>query len=173
MQKGVRFTIFKTKWGYFGLAFAGKRLLRTVLPATEREAVGSQLLKNLPFAKYDKNLLKAVQALIIAYFEGQCVDFRDIPVELDGFSSFSKRVLTACQDIGFGRTVTYGRLAELAGKHGAGRAVGGVLAKNPLPLIIPCHRVVCANGSLGGFSAAGGIGLKKRMLELEAGALKG
>jgi methylated-DNA-[protein]-cysteine S-methyltransferase len=172
MQKSIRFTVFETKWGYFGLAVAYKKLLRTVLPAAEREEVGSQLLKNLPFAKYDKNLLKAVQALIIAYFEGQSVDFRDIPVVLDGFSSFSKRVLTVCRDISFGETVTYGRLAEMAGKAGAGRSVGGVLAENPLPLIIPCHRVVCANGSLGGFSAAGGVNLKKRMLELEAEALK-
>jgi methylated-DNA-[protein]-cysteine S-methyltransferase len=172
MHKSIRFTIFETKWGYFGLAVAYNKLLRTVLPAAEREEVGSQLLKNLPFAKYEKNLLKAVQALIIAYFEGQSVDFRDIPVVLDGFSSFSKRVLTACRDISFGQTVSYGKLAEMAGKAGTGRSVGRILGENPLPLIIPCHRVVCANGSLGGFSAAGGVNLKKRMLELEAGALK-
>lgn len=164
----IRFTIFKTNWGYFGLAFAKKRLLRTVLPATERERVGAQLVKNLPFAKYDRNLFKAVQEHIIDYFEGECVDFSTLPVALDELSPFARRVLTACRGIGFGQTVTYGRLAEMAGKPGAARAVGGILAQNPLPLIIPCHRIICANGSLGGFSAPGGINLKKKMLALEA-----
>jgi methylated-DNA-[protein]-cysteine S-methyltransferase len=55
----------------------------------------------------------------------------------------------------------------MAGKPGAARAVGGALARNPLPLIIPCHRVVCANGKIGGFSAPGGVNLKKKMLKLE------
>lgn len=60
----------------------------------------------------------------------------------------------------------------MIGKAGAGRAVGGVLAKNPLPLIIPCHRVICANGRLGGFSAAGGISYKRRLLGLEGETLQ-
>ena len=75
--------------------------------------------------------------------------------------------MTACRDIRFGQTVSYGRLAEMAGKPGAARAVGRALAKNPLPLIIPCHRVICANGKIGGFSAPGGVTLKKRLLQLE------
>ena len=168
MRKTVKFTIFKTKWGYFGLAFADKKLLRTVLPVAKRETVGELLLKNLPFAQYDGNLFGAVQKYIADYFEGECVDFSTLPVALDGFSVFAKRVLTACRGIGFGQTVTYGRLAKMAGKPGAARAVGRVLAKNPLPLIIPCHRVICSDGSLGGFSTTGGVSLKKRMLKLEA-----
>lgn len=167
MRKSVKFTIFKTKWGYFGLAFAGKRLLRTILPAAEREKVGAQLLKNIHFAQYDRDLFKAGQKYIADYFEGECVDFSTLPVVLDGFSVFARRVLTACRNIGFGQTVTYGQLAEMAGKPGAARAVGGILAKNPLPLIIPCHRVICANGSLGGFSASGGIRTKAKLIELE------
>jgi methylated-DNA-[protein]-cysteine S-methyltransferase len=167
MKKTVKFTIFETKWGYFGLAFADKKLLRTVLPAAKRERVGEQLLKNLPFAQYDRNLFKAVQKYIADYFEGECVDFSTLPVVLDGFSAFARRVLTACRNIRFGRTVTYGQLAKMAGKPGAARAVGRVLAKNPMPLIIPCHRVIGSNGSLGGFSAQGGLKLKKRLLKLE------
>ena len=169
MQKTAKYTIFKTKWGYFGLAAADNGLLLTCLPAGEREKVKSHLLRKFPSARYDKALFKRVQEQIIAYFEGARVSFReDVPVILNGLGVFTKRVLTACRDIEFGRIVTYGRLAKLAGKAGAARAVGGVMAKNPLPLIIPCHRVICANGSLGGFSASGGVNLKKRLLQLEA-----
>ncbi|MGA1979438.1 MAG: methylated-DNA--[protein]-cysteine S-methyltransferase [Sedimentisphaerales bacterium] len=166
MQKTVKYTIFKTKWGYFGLAATDKGLLRTCLPLANREKVESQLLRNFPNPKYDKALFKPAQEQITAYFEGDCVDFRDIPVVLNGFSSFASLVLTACRGIEFGRIVTYGRLAEMAG-NSAARAVGGALAKNPLPLIIPCHRVICANGKIGGFSAAGGRNLKGKLLKHE------
>jgi methylated-DNA-[protein]-cysteine S-methyltransferase len=168
----MKYTIFRTKWGYFGLAATDNGLLRTCLPAAERERVKLQLLQNLPAAQYDKALFKLAQRRITAYFEGECVDFRDIPVVLDGLGLFARRVLTACRSIEFGQTVSYGRLAKMAGKPRAARAVGGTLSKNPLPLIIPCHRVICANGKISGFSASGGVKLKKRMLKLEAIALK-
>jgi methylated-DNA-[protein]-cysteine S-methyltransferase len=167
MQKAIKYTIFKTKWGYFGLAATGNGLLRTCLPLAKREKVESQLLRNFPNCRFDKALFKSAQKRVTAYFEGGCVNFNDIPVVLDGLGAFTRRVLTACRAIDFGKTVTYGRLAELAGKPDAARAVGGAMAKNPLPLIIPCHRVICANGSLGGFSAMGGVALKKRLLQLE------
>ena len=167
MQKTLKYTIFKTKWGHFGLAAADNGLLRTILPLANREKVESQLLKNFPGPQYESGLFRKVQEQITAYFEGDCANFRDIPVVLDGLGLFAKRVLAACRGIEFGKTVTYGRLAELSGKAGSARAVGAVLAKNPLPLIIPCHRVICTNGSLGGFSAIGGTILKKRLLTLE------
>jgi methylated-DNA-[protein]-cysteine S-methyltransferase len=168
MQKTVKYTIFKTKWGYFGLAATDNGLLRTCLPLARREKAESRLLRNFPNFQYDKALFRKFQEQITAYFEGACINFRDIPVVLDGLGLFARWVLTACRDIEFGQTVSYGRLAEMAGKPSAAKAVGGVLAKNPLPLIIPCHRVICANGGLGGFSAAGGVRLKNRLLELEA-----
>jgi methylated-DNA-[protein]-cysteine S-methyltransferase len=173
MQKPMKYTIFKTKWGYFGLAATDNGLLRTCLPLAEREKAKSQLLQNLPDPQYDKALFKTAQEQITAYFEGNCIDFGGIPVVLDGLGLFTRRVLTACRDIEFGQTVSYGRLAEMAGKPGAARAVGGALAKNPLPLIIPCHRVVCANGKIGGFSTIGAVNLKKRMLKLEGADLFG
>jgi methylated-DNA-[protein]-cysteine S-methyltransferase len=167
MQKTIKYTVFKTKWGYFGLAGTDNGLLRTCLPVGARRSIESQLLRNLRNCRYDKDIFKLAQRRIIAYFEGDCVDFRDIPVVLDGLGLFARRVLTTCRSIRFGQTVTYGRLAKLAGKPRSARAVGGVMAQNPLPLIIPCHRVICADGSLGGFSAAGGIKLKRRLLKLE------
>jgi methylated-DNA-[protein]-cysteine S-methyltransferase len=170
MQKTMKYTIFKTKWGYFGLAATDNWLLHTCLPLAERERVKSQLLRNLPDLQYEKDLFKQAQQKITTYFEGARINFRDIPVVLNA-GVFAKRVLTACRDITFGQIVTYGRLAELAGKPGAARAVGNALAKNPLPLIIPCHRVICANGKIGGLSAAGGRNLKEKLLKHEYQAL--
>lgn len=167
----MKYTIFKTKWGYFGLAAADKGLLRTCLPLAERERVKLQLLRNLSNPQYDKALFKTAQEQITAYFEGDCVDFGDIPVVLDGLGVFAKRVLTACRGVEFGQTVSYGRLAEMAGKPGAARAVGGALAKNPLPLIIPCHRIIRSNGKVGGFSAFGGKNLKEKLLKHEYQAM--
>jgi len=118
-------------------------------------------------ASYDRRLFGELQAGIKAYFEGVCVDFAKIPVLLDGSGEFGKAVLTACRKVQYGQTISYGKLAALAGKAKAGRAVGNILAKNPVPLIIPCHRVIRKDGQIGGFSAAGGHGLKKRMLKLE------
>ena len=165
MQKVIKYTIFKTRWGHFGLAGTEYALCRTQLPGPKSEEIKSMLLKNLPDAQFDKSFFRTLQGQITAYFEGARVNFsRDIPLVLDGFSSFGISVLTACRSIEFGQTITYGRLAKKSGRPAASRAVGSVLAKNPLPLIIPCHRVIRSDGKLGGFSAPGGVKLKKRLL---------
>ena len=181
MQKAIKYTIFKTRWGYFGLAGTEFGLLRTHLPAPEPEKIKRQLLKNLSFVnrdsriehqesriEFEKALFKELQKQIIAFFEGACVNFnRDIPIIFDGLSEFTISVLTACRDIRFGRTISYSGLAKSISRPIAGRAVGNALAKNPLPLIIPCHRVVRSNGKIGGFSTIGGTNLKAKLLELE------
>ena len=172
MQKIVKYVIFETKWGFLGLAGTESALYRTHLPGPEPEKIESRLLKNLPVARFDKTFFKALQEQIAAYFEGSFLNFSpDIPIALDGFGGFSRKVLTACRSIKFGRTITYSGLAKKAGRPGASRAVGNILAKNTLPLIIPCHRVLRADGKMGGFSAPGGISVKKRMLALEQKAL--
>jgi methylated-DNA-[protein]-cysteine S-methyltransferase len=168
MQKTMKYVIFQTKWGYFGLAGTDSGLYRTYLPMQERGKTESRILENLPDAKFDKSYFKNLQEQIIAYFDGDSVNFgTDIHVLLNGFRGFSCRVLTACRTIKFGQTTTYAGLAEKAGRHDAGRAVGNALAKNPLPLIIPCHRVIRSDGKLGGFSAPGGISLKSRLISHE------
>jgi len=168
MQKATKYTIFKTRWGHFGLICTEYGLLKACLPGPECEKIKHKLLNDLDTAQFDDEIFKTLQEQITAYFDGTYVNFdKDIPIVLDGLSLFTRRVLDACRDIKFGQTISYGQLAEKIGRTGAVRAVGGALAKNPLPLIIPCHRVVCADGKIGGFSAAGGIILKKRLLKLE------
>lgn len=168
MQKVAKYVIFQTKWGHFGLAGTESALCRTCLPGPEPGRIKSQLLKNLPSAEFDRTFFKDLQEQTAAYFDGARIDFSpDIPILLDGFSTFGKSVLTTCRKIKPGRTMSYGGLAKRIGRPAASRAVGGTLAKNPLPLIIPCHRVLRSDGGLGGFSAPGGTILKERMLELE------
>ena len=104
------------------------------------------------------------------HLRGELQDFRDVPVELRGVPPFSLRVLNATREILTGETTSYGALATRLGSPGAARAVGQALGKNPIPLIIPCHRILAAGGKSGGFSAAGGVTTKSRLLTIE-GAL--
>ena len=173
MEKMIKYVIFKTKWGYFGLAGTKISLCRTQLPGPDPKKIESRLLENSPDAQFDETFFMILQKQITAYFEGSCVNFSsDIPVELDGLGEFSREVLTTCREIEFGQRITYAGLAKKTGRPAASRAVGNAMAKNPLPLIIPCHRVLRSDGKLGGFSAAGGISLKKKLLELEQKAIK-
>jgi methylated-DNA-[protein]-cysteine S-methyltransferase len=103
-----------------------------------------------------------------AYAEGEPEDFRDVQVDLGGLSGFRRRVFEACRQIPYGQTLSYAELAVRAGFPKAFRAVGNCLAANRVPLIIPCHRVVCSNGQIGRFSAPGGGGMKQRLIQLEA-----
>jgi len=96
------------------------------------------------------------------YFEGEKIDFSS-EVDLSSLSPFTRQVLNETRKIKYGTTITYSELARNIGST-AIRAVGGALARNPIPIIIPCHRVVAKNG-IGGYSA--GIGIKTRLLELE------
>ena len=164
----VTYTVFRTNWGYFGLAGTRGGLLRSSLPVSAEVKATAALLEGLAGARLEKVFHETLQRQIQAYFEGDCVHFRrDLPLLLDGFSTFAQQVLRTCGKIRYGRTVSYGRLARMAGRANAARAVGRVVANNPLPLIIPCHRIIHADGQPGGFSATGGVVLKKRMLAME------
>lgn len=163
-----KYTIFKTRWGYFGLAATKKGLLRTHLPLAGPENIELNFSAEFDGIEFDKNLLKELQQQIVAYFEGIYTIFdQDLPLVLSNGSEFKRAVLTACRAVPPGQIVSYSRLAEKVDSPRAFRAVATVMAKNPFPLIVPCHRVIRADGSLGGFSAQGGIGLKKKLLNLE------
>ena len=101
------------------------------------------------------------------YFLGNIHDLTDIAVDLGEVRSFSRQVYLVCRKIPAGKTLSYGELAAKIGRPGSARAVGQALARNPIPLIIPCHRVLSAKGRVGGFSAPGGVATKLKMLELE------
>jgi methylated-DNA-[protein]-cysteine S-methyltransferase len=164
----VRYAIFSTEWGYFGLAGNKKCLLRTHLPCPKFEMVEKRLLAGFDLAKYEQSYFHTIQEYIIAYFEGTYVNFyKRIPLSTNELSPFNQIVLNACRQIPYGCTTTYGALAKAIHKPLSSRAVGTALSQNPLPLIIPCHRVIRNDGKMGGFTAYGGAQLKYRMLKLE------
>lgn len=168
--KALIYTVFSTGWGYFGLAGTQTRLIRTHLPLANCSRVVQNLLASLGPAGFDAQYFPQLQERIKAYYQGTYTGgFTDVRVDLRSLSPFTATVLRACRKIRPGRTVTYAQLAAMAGYPKAIRAVGGALAKNPLPLIIPCHRVIRGDGRIGGFSTPGGASLKKKMLDLEAG----
>ncbi len=111
--------------------------------------------------------------LLLRYFNGERVDFNDIPVVLGGMTPFRQNVLKVIRNLAFGEICSYGMVAEECGSPRAARAVGGALAANPVPVIIPCHRVVASNGLLTGFSAPGGESTKRALLEMEGVEFKG
>jgi methylated-DNA-[protein]-cysteine S-methyltransferase len=106
-------------------------------------------------------------ARLRAFASGQSVDFRDITLELSHLTPFQKRVVGQCRKIGYGRTRSYGELAELVGSPRAARAVGSTMAVNRFPIIVPCHRVINSDGSPGNYSALDGPRTKVRLLALE------
>ena len=116
--------------------------------------------------------LKTTARQLADYLAGQRAHFT-APLDLSPLSPFARSVLRALSRIPHGQSITYSQLAKRIGKPAATRAVGGVLARNPLPIIIPCHRVISSDGSLGGFSAPGGVTLKRRLLTLEGISLTG
>ena len=113
--------------------------------------------------------LLAITAQLREYFDGQRTAF-DIRIDLKRLTAFQRHVLAATSGIPTGAMWTYKRVAETIGKPKASRAVGQALGRNPIPIVIPCHRVIASDGKLGGYSGGGGLTSKKHLLRLE-GAL--
>ena len=112
------------------------------------------------------SLALRLQSALSDYFDGLPADLVGFPLDLDGFSDFRKQVMRVVQAIAPGQTLTYGQVAKAAGRPGAARVVGQAMARNPYPLLVPCHRVVPARGGLGNYGC-GGPEVKARLLELE------
>jgi methylated-DNA-[protein]-cysteine S-methyltransferase len=104
---------------------------------------------------------------IVAVMAGEARDLRAVPLDERGVDEFRRAVYVATRVIPAGTTRSYGEVARAIGRPDCARDVGAALARNPFPVIVPCHRVVAANGALTGFSAPGGLDTKRRMLELE------
>ncbi|MGA2915230.1 MAG: MGMT family protein [Sedimentisphaerales bacterium] len=120
-------------------------------------------------AKEDRSLFPIFQKAVRDYYKGIYVDFKksNFSISILSSSPLVCKVAKVCKAIQPGKTMTYSQLAKKAGFPKAARAVGNILAKNPLPLIVPCHRVIRADGKIGNFSAPGGSKIKRKMLEHE------
>jgi methylated-DNA-[protein]-cysteine S-methyltransferase len=108
-----------------------------------------------------------VVELLICFAAGEPVDFVDVAILTTDMTEFQREVVAACRAIRWGETFSYGELAAQVGHRGAARAVGTVMRKNRLPLIVPCHRVLASGGKLGGYSGSQGLSTKKQLLEME------
>ena len=170
MNETNHFAVFETAGGVCGIAWNGPGIVGFQLPAHGADAAERALRRRVPGVERAAppaevgNVIAAAQR----YFAGEKVDFSDVRVDLARQEEFFRRIYTALRRVGYGQTTTYGALAkELGAGPEAARDVGRAMAANPVPLIIPCHRVLAAGGKVGGFSAPGGAAAKIRMLELE------
>ncbi len=159
-------TNFKTSLGYCSAVFDQKgKLVRFSLPASKETS--KVYIKN-----FQQKHVKLFENKVKKYFKKDKIDFSDVRISLEVETVFRKRVYTALRKVKSGSWVTYGELASMAGFPSAARAVGTAVARNPIPLIIPCHRVLPASGQIGRFSADGGIAMKCKMLEIEGVKVK-
>lgn len=163
--------VFETALGYVALARnAGTVLVITFGYRSERaatKALDARLDADLLCDLIDDPTTDQLVERLHDLAAGQQVCFDDVVVDMSDRTSFQRKVLEACRAIPRGETRTYGQLAKAAGRPGAARAVGSVMASNRTPLIIPCHRVVLASGGVGHFSAPRGEAMRRRLLELE------
>jgi methylated-DNA-[protein]-cysteine S-methyltransferase len=164
------YLVFDTAGGFCGIAWSNAGITRFQLPTRSADAASRLLLRRVSGAEPGTPTPDVVEAVaaVKRYFEGEETDFSSFALDLEEHDAFGKRVYAAARQVKWGHTTTYGTLAkELGAGSEAARDVGQAMAKNPVPLIIPCHRVLAAGGKLGGFSAPGGSAAKTRMLELE------
>ena len=169
-QTADRYSVFETASGFCGVAWNDVGITRFWLPARTPEATERSVQRRLPGARSGAPTPEVLGAIDAAkrYFEGEAVEFAEVRLDLGEQGDFFRAVYDAARRVGWGRTTTYGTLAkELGAGPEAARDVGQAMAKNPVPLLIPCHRVLAAGGKIGGFSAPGGSGTKARMLALD------
>lgn len=175
-MKQVAYSLFETPLGWCGIAWnddpnsgAGYAVTLFQLPEATAELTESRIARNSGAAKSSTIPLQVANVCkrVCLHLNGVPQDFRDIPVDLDGVGPFVRRVCDATREIPVGQTITYADLASALGRPSLARAVGRALGRNPIPLIIPCHRVMAAHGKPGGFSAFGGRVTKAKLLAIE------
>jgi methylated-DNA-[protein]-cysteine S-methyltransferase len=172
-EKTSTYTLFETAIGWIGIAWSEAGLTRLQLPergeaATERRLLATMAgLSPQRLAGEPPPKIAAVIQDLLRYAAGEQVDFSGVSVDLAGVDPFRLAVYDAARKLGFGDTTTYGGLAAAAGHAGLARETGQALGSNPVPVVIPCHRIVAAGGKLGGFSAPGGATTKERLLAME------
>ncbi len=154
---------FETALGACGVRWSEVGIAEVWLPKDQALARGPGLasVSGVPEA------VQEAIAGVVALLDGEPRDLRSIALDLEGVDAFRRSVYAATREIRPGETATYGEIARAIDAPGAAREVGAALGSNPVPIIVPCHRVLAADGALHGFSAPGGIRTKRRMLEIE------
>lgn len=174
-DRPMHYCLFDTAIGAVGVAWSADGITRLQLPeagraATERRLRGRSA--NTAESQPPPQVARAIDA-VQKYMAGGRIDFSGIELDLAGVGPFHRSIYEALCRVGWGETTTYGALARQAGDPDAARAVGQAMGRNPVPVIIPCHRVLASGGKPGGFSAFGGVVTKQRLLELEGVHLDG
>lgn len=163
-------TLFESALGWMALSYADERLTGIAFgyatPLDARAGLRHILLRSEPAGRLP-GWVRSVQTRLEKFAKGQPQDFSDVAIDTSHLTPLGKQIIDTCRQIPWGRTLSYKELAERVGRPGAARAVGNAMATNRYPLVVPCHRVVGAAGSLGGYSAPGGLTTKRALLALE------
>ncbi|MHC9541494.1 MAG: methylated-DNA--[protein]-cysteine S-methyltransferase [Vulcanimicrobiota bacterium] len=166
-----KFTGIDTYLGRFFLIWSDNGVTDIIFPGESE----SELMRRLkgcrsPHSKqvplWIKNIVSDIQTLL----ETGSADLTAVPLDMSGIPPFHQKVYNLVKTILPGQVKTYGEVARLCDSPGAARAVGHAMATNPFPLVVPCHRVIASTGAMGGFSAPGGIEVKKQLLLREESA---
>jgi methylated-DNA-[protein]-cysteine S-methyltransferase len=165
-------TTFATSIGECGVAWNGAAICSVMLPSRSADGVGVDLHRRHPDATPTSPPPTVQEAIdrMTALLDGVPDDLHDIEVDLGGASAFAQQVWQLTRAVRPGETTTYGEIATQLGMPHVAREVGQALGRNPVPLIVPCHRVLGAGGKLVGFSAPGGVETKLKILAIEGAA---
>jgi methylated-DNA-[protein]-cysteine S-methyltransferase len=165
----ISFALFDTPIGICAIAWGEHGIKALSLPEQGEAALRKRLTRRFPSIRETEPTptIAAAIARIRALLEGQRDDLTTITLDMEGEPEFHRRVYALARAIPPGETRTYGDIALALGDKTLSRAVGQALGRNPWPIVVPCHRVLAANGKTGGFSADGGVGTKMRMLTIE------
>jgi methylated-DNA-[protein]-cysteine S-methyltransferase len=163
--------LLETELGWVGIAWSANGLAAVQLPERDRAASERRLFARLGHAAAEEPALDGEMAILADRIRrhalGEAVNYKGVAIDLDGVDPFRADIYAAALELAFGETTTYGELALRAGHPGKARETGEALGRNPVPLVVPCHRILAAGGKIGGFSAPGGPATKIRLLALE------
>lgn len=161
-----RAIVFRSPWGWMGIAESPKGIQAIVLPKRSKRAVEADLgaPSDGPWQQEESVQLEAARRQLLDYLEGRRNTF-DVPLDLSQGTSFQRQVWRTLQRVPYGKLRSYQWIAARVGGPHYARAVGNAVGANPLPIVVPCHRIVAHDASLGGFS--GGLSMKRKLLSLE------
>jgi methylated-DNA-[protein]-cysteine S-methyltransferase len=166
----MRYALVDTALGTFGIAWTDAGVARVALPGRDRARTEIWISRDPAEPGFPDGVLAGLPEQIRRYAEGERIDFTGVPLDLDGIAEFNRQAYAELLKVGYGVTTTYGAIARTLGDVAMSRAVGQAMGANPIPLIIPCHRVLGSDGRTGGFSSPGGVTAKMKMLALEHAA---